>query len=250
MHKKIVMLMLSLAMILVVSACGKQEAKEKEPAPEKGETTQADEPEKTIPKEDSQMYPQLSNEVAAGEKLITMNTTLGPIKIKLFEEKAPKTVKNFLTHAKDGYYDGLIFHRVIKDFMIQGGDPTGTGMGGESIYGDSFEDEFTMDLFNLNGALSMANAGPNTNGSQFFIVQASNLAGANADQLKKGGWPEEIADAYAERGGTPHLDQKHTVFGQVIEGMDVVNKIATVKTGAQDKPVEDVKIESIDIQGE
>lgn len=241
--------MLSLALILALSACGKQDAKVKESSSSKEETSLTDEPEKTIPKEDSQMYPQLSNEVAAGEQLITMNTTLGPIKIKLFEEKAPKTVKNFLTHAKDGYYDGIIFHRVIKDFMIQGGDPTGTGMGGESIYGGSFEDEFTMDLFNLNGALSMANAGPNTNGSQFFIVQASN-SGASADQLKQGGWPAEIADAYAERGGTPHLDQKHTVFGQVIEGMDIVNNIANVKTGAQDKPKEDVKIESIEVQGE
>ena len=98
------------------------------------------------------MYPQLSKEVAANEALVVMNTTIGPIKIKLFPEQAPKTVENFLTHAENGYYDGIIFHRVIEDFMIQGGDPTGTGMGGESIYGDTFEDEFTMDLFNLNGA--------------------------------------------------------------------------------------------------
>ena len=178
--------------------------------------------------EDTTMYPQLSNEVAANEALVVMNTTMGPIKIKLFPEQAPKTVENFLTHAENGYYDGIIFHRVIKDFMIQGGDPTGTGMGGESIYGDSFEDEFTMDLFNLSGALSMANAGPGTNGSQFFIVQASNAPGSAA-QLKQGGWPEEIAKAYEENGGTPHLDQKHTVFGQVIEGMDVVDKIASEK---------------------
>ena len=111
--------------------------------------------------------------------------------------------------------------------MIQGGDPTGTGMGGESIYGGSFEDEFSMELFNLRGALSMANAGPNTNGSQFFIVQSSQAPGS-AEQMKKGGWPEEIAEAYG-KGGTPHLDQKHTVFGQVIEGMDVVDKIAAAK---------------------
>ena len=123
------------------------------------------------------MYPQLSKEVAANEALVVMNTTMGPIKIKLFPEQAPKTVENFLTHAENGYYDGIIFHRVIEDFMIQGGDPTGTGMGGESIYGNTFEDEFTMDLFNLKGALSMANAGPGTNGSQFFIVQASEVPG-------------------------------------------------------------------------
>ncbi|WP_301108672.1 peptidylprolyl isomerase [Sporosarcina sp.] len=193
------------------------------------------------------MYPQLSTEVAENEALVVMNTTMGPIKIKLFKEQVPKTVENFLTHAENGYYDGIIFHRVIPDFMIQGGDPTGTGMGGESIYGDSFEDEFTMDLFNLRGALSMANAGPNTNGSQFFIVQASALAGASPDQLKKGGWPDEIAEAYAENGGTPHLDQKHSVFGQVIEGMDVVDKIAGAKRDRQDKPKEEIKIESIEI---
>ncbi|MBO0602162.1 peptidylprolyl isomerase [Sporosarcina sp. E16_3] len=192
------------------------------------------------------MYPQLSTEVAANEALVIMNTTMGPIKIKLFPEQAPKTVENFLTHAENGYYDGIIFHRVIEDFMIQGGDPTGTGMGGTSIYGDTFEDEFTMDLFNLKGALSMANAGPGTNGSQFFIVQASEVP-ASVDQLKKGGYPAEIAEAYGEMGGTPHLDQKHTVFGQVIEGMDVIDKIAKVKKGRQDKPVEEISIESIEI---
>lgn len=197
-------------------------------------------------KEATTMYPQLSNEVAANEALVVMNTTMGPIKIKLFPEQAPKTVENFLTHAENGYYDGIIFHRVIEDFMIQGGDPTGTGMGGASIYGDTFEDEFSMELFNLKGALSMANAGPGTNGSQFFIVHASEVPGS-ADQMKKGGWPEEIAEAYVEKGGTPHLDQKHTVFGQVIEGMDVVDKIAKVKKGRQDKPVEDISIESIEI---
>ena len=193
------------------------------------------------------MYPQLSTEVAENEALVIMNTTMGPIKIKLFKEQVPKTVENFLTHAENGYYDGIIFHRVIPEFMIQGGDPTGTGMGGESIYGNTFQDEFTMDLFNLRGALSMANAGPNTNGSQFFIVQASSLAGASASQLKNGGWPEEIADAYEEHGGTPHLDQKHSVFGKVVEGMDVVDKIANAKTNRDNKPKEEIKIESIDI---
>ncbi len=123
------------------------------------------------------MYPQLSKEVAANEALVVMNTTLGPIKIKLFPEQAPKTVENFLTHAENGYYDGIIFHRVIKDFMIQGGDPTGTGMGGESIYGDTFEDEFTMDLFNLRGAFPWQMRVLDTNGSQFFIVQASQAPG-------------------------------------------------------------------------
>ncbi len=238
----------TLLLVLLVTACGKESAVELEQKKQKtDETSSAEKTNEKQQEEATNMYPQLSTDVAANEALVVMNTTLGPIKIKLFPEQAPKTVENFLTHAENGYYDGIIFHRVIKDFMIQGGDPTGTGMGGESIYGDTFEDEFSMDLFNLRGALSMANAGPGTNGSQFFIVQASSLGGANVDQLKKGGWPEEIAEAYAEMGGTPHLDQKHTVFGQVIEGMDTVDKIADVKKGRQDKPVEDVKIESIEI---
>lgn len=104
-------------------------------------------------------FPQLTSEVLENEKAVIMQTTMGDIKIKLFPELAPKTVENFLTHAENGYYEGIIFHRVIKDFMLQGGDPTGTGMGGESIWGTPFEDEFSMQLFNLRGALSMANAG-------------------------------------------------------------------------------------------
>lgn len=103
-----------------------------------------------------------------GDTVAVMHTNMGDIKIKLFHDKTPKTVENFITHAKNGYYDGLKFHRVIKDFMIQGGDPMGTGIGGESIWGGSFEDEFDVELHNLRGALSMANSGPNTNGSQFF----------------------------------------------------------------------------------
>ena len=202
--------------------------------------------EKQSQQEDHIMYPQLNKEVAENEALVVMHTNKGDIKIKLFKEETPKTVENFITHAENGYYDGVIFHRVIEDFMIQGGDPDGTGMGGESIYGGSFEDEFTMNLFNLRGALSMANAGPNTNGSQFFIVQAKKSHGSAA-QLKEGGWPEEIAEAYEEMGGTPHLDQRHTVFGHVVEGMDVVDDIAAVKKGPGDRPVYDVVIESIDV---
>ncbi|MEC1304425.1 peptidylprolyl isomerase [Lysinibacillus capsici] len=191
------------------------------------------------------MFPQLTTDVQAGEVLVEMNTTLGAIKIKLFPEHAPKTVENFLGHAKSGYYNGIIFHRVIQDFMIQGGDPTGTGMGGESIWGNSFEDEFSEQLFNLRGALSMANAGPNTNGSQFFIVQMKHLPSDMLRQLQGAGFPEEIIEAYAQNGGTPWLDHKHTVFGHVVEGMDIVDKIADVEKDFLDKPLEDVKIESI-----
>ena len=192
-------------------------------------------------------FPQL-NEVNEKNPLVTVHTNQGDFTLELFPEVAPKTVENFLTHAKNGYYDGVIFHRVIEDFMIQGGDPTGTGMGGESIYGRTFEDEFSREAFNLYGALSMANAGPNTNGSQFFIVTAKQVPAQMLKQLKDGGWPEEIVEEYAKVGGTPWLDHRHTVFGRVIEGMDVVLKIEGVKRNAQDRPLEDVVIESMDVK--
>ena len=191
------------------------------------------------------LFPQL--QATDNDKKVIMKTNKGDITIRLFPDLAPKTVENFLGLAESGYYDGIIFHRVINDFMIQGGDPTGTGMGGSSVWGDSFEDEFSTSLFNLNGALSMANAGPNTNGSQFFIVTAKEVPMTMLAQLEAGGWPKEIIDAYAANGGTPWLDQKHTVFGQVEAGMATVYAIEGVKIGSQDKPVEDVVIESITI---
>ena len=191
-------------------------------------------------------FPQL-NELNTSNPLVTVHTNHGDFKLELFPEIAPKTVKNFVTHAKNGYYNGVIFHRVIEDFMIQGGDPTGTGMGGESIYGRTFEDEFSREAFNLYGALSMANAGPNTNGSQFFIVTAKQVPAQMLKQLKDGGWPEEIVEEYAKIGGTPWLDHRHTVFGRVVEGMDVVLEIEGVKRNGQDRPLEDVVIESMEV---
>ena len=192
-------------------------------------------------------FPQL-NEVNEKNPLVTVHTNLGDFTLELFPEVAPKTVENFVTHAKNGYYNGVIFHRVIEDFMIQGGDPTGTGMGGESIYGRTFEDEFSREAFNLYGTLSMANAGPNTNGSQFFIVTAKQVPAQMLKQLKDGGWPEEIVEEYAKVGGTPWLDHRHTVFGRVVEGIDVVLKIEGVERNAQDRPLEDVVIESTDVK--
>lgn len=187
----------------------------------------------------------------AGEIVAVMHTTMGDISIRLFKDKVERTVMNFVELSKKGYYDGLIFHRIIKDFMIQGGDPTGTGCGGESIYGERFEDEFDPDLHNIKGALSMANAGPNTNGSQFFIVQASEVPEGMIEQMKglaDRGFPENTVKAYEQMGGTPWLDFRHSVFGQVFEGMDIVDAIANVKTDGSDRPLEDVKIVSIDIQ--
>lgn len=184
-----------------------------------------------------------------GDTLAVMHTNMGDIKIKLFPEKAPKTVENFVTHSKNGYYNGLKFHRVINDFMIQGGDPRGNGTGGESIWGGSFSDEFDPELHNLRGALSMANSGPDTNGSQFFIVQAREVPSNMLEQmrdLEDNGFPADITAAYEALGGTPWLDFRHTVFGQVTEGMDVVDAIAAVET-VNDVPRSDVIIESIEV---
>ncbi len=185
-----------------------------------------------------------------GETVAVMHTNMGDISLRLFPQFAPKTVENFTTHAKNGYYNGIVFHRVINDFMIQGGDPTATGCGGESIWGHNFEDEFTPQLHNLRGALSMANAGPGTNGSQFFIVQANkvhiNLLAQMNDLPQY--FPAEAVDAYRKVGGTPHLDFHHTVFGQVYDGIEVVDTIAGVKTDHSDKPLADVVILGIDIK--
>ncbi len=193
------------------------------------------------------IFPQFDQTVTKDEIAVEMVTNHGTIRLKLFPKLAPKAVGNFITHAKTGYYNGVTFHRVIDGFMIQGGDPTGTGAGGESVYGKPFEDEFSPYLFNFRGAVSMANAGPNTNGSQYFIVQNNKLNPIFKEQMEKAGYPQEAIDYYVKYGGTPWLDFRHTVFGQVIDGMDVVDKIAKVPTDAQDKPLADVVIEKIHI---
>lgn len=218
-----------------------------------------------------------------GEQIVIMHTSEGDISIRLFPEGAPKAVENFVTHAQNGYYDGLTFHRVIDDFMIQGGDPDGDGTGGESIWGEGFEDEFDTKLVNIRGALAMANAGEDSNGSQFFINQAKaedfeatitrvkNIyeqykdslpgydswqeyyanqlgVGINADYLT-----DELIDLYCENGGNLSLDGAwresggHTVFGQVFDGMDVVDDIAGVQTDENDKPLADVTIKSMEV---
>ncbi|MDD2702459.1 MAG: peptidylprolyl isomerase [Candidatus Omnitrophica bacterium] len=152
---------------------------------------------------------------AMDKSTVVLETTQGVIEIKLKPDIAPKACENFVRLAEKGYYDGLVFHRVIKDFMIQGGDPTGTGRGGESIWGKSFEDEVTPDVrFDKPGILAMANAGPNTNGSQFFITTVA----------------------------TPWLNMRHTIFGEVTAGYDVVRKIENIETGSGDRPVKEQKI--------
>lgn len=186
-------------------------------------------------------------EIKDGVKAL-IKTNMGDMEFVLFPETAPKAVESFTTHAKNGYYNGIIFHRVIKDFMIQGGDPTGTGCGGESAFGHSFEDEFAIDARNYYGALSMANSGPNTNGSQFFIVQAKSVPAnmlSQMEALKEQGFPQEVIDNYKEKGGTPWLDFHHTVFGQLISGEETLEDIANVRCGMSDKPVFDVVINEI-----
>jgi cyclophilin family peptidyl-prolyl cis-trans isomerase len=171
----------------------------------------------------------------------------GDIKVKFFEEVAPKAVENFITHAKEGYYDGLIFHRVINEFMIQGGDPEGTGYGGESIWGEGFGTELDYELVPYRGSLCMAmSSQPNSIGSQFFITQA-HYNESQVSYLKSSGYPEKLLDVYKEQGGYLSLYLQYTVFGQVYEGLDIVDKIAEVETDSNDKPLEDVVIESIEV---
>lgn len=171
----------------------------------------------------------------------------GDIKVKFFEKVAPKAVENFITHAKEGYYDGLIFHRVINEFMIQGGDPEGTGYGGESIWGEGFGTELDYNLVPYRGSLCMAMSSmPNSIGSQFFITQANYSETMNS-MLKSGGYPSGLLEEYKNYGGYLSLYLQYTVFGQVYEGIEVVDKIAETATDSNDKPLEDVIIEKIDI---
>lgn len=237
---------------------------------------------------------------SVGEKVVVFETSMGNIVIRMFRDSAPKAVENFMTHADNGYYNGLIFHRVINDFMIQGGDPEGTGRGGESIWKESFEDEFNANLLNIRGSLSMANSGANTNGSQFFINQKKTFSRAEntfdiseyfdqmianeenisylTDMYKNDAAlkqeystveefisvfiyeyiadnmfdPRKVSETvwefYEKYGGNISLDgawkvnRGHTVFGQVVIGMDIVDKIANVDTDENDKPLTDVVI--------
>lgn len=243
--KRLLSLMLMAALtVTMLSSCSSNEtAQEGETAPtEQTAESQSEEEQAVIGEStpsvekitlsDESGLPQFNNPSQDSEVAI-LHTSLGDIKIMLFPEYAPKAVENFLTHAKEGYYDGLSFHRVIDDFMIQGGDPKGDGTGGESIWGEPFEDEFTPQLHNFRGALSMANPGvADSNGSQFFIVQKTScpeqfISSMEQVSAQDGGvsYPEAVIEKYQEIGGTPWLDYQHTVFGQVFEGMDVVDAI-------------------------
>jgi len=206
-----------------------------------------------------------------GEELMVLHTTLGDITLRFFPEEMPRTVENFVTHARNGFYDGLVFHRVIPGFMIQGGCPLGTGTGGNSIWGARFDTEPSFNLRHFRGAIAMAHAGPGTIGSQFYIVQNSELDPVTIQQfdavrsqlgepvgrfsdgtrLNLGDiHPELEFDHFIEHGGTPHLDwvrnteSGHPVFGHVVEGMDVVDAIANT-SALGNRPMEDVIIERV-----
>lgn len=213
-----------------------------------------------------------------GEEIAVITTNQGVMKMRFFEAAAPKAVYNFKELAKSGFFDGQIFYRVMNDFMIQTGSGTGTNAGGASIWGEAFIDEFAPNLLNIRGSVSMANAGPNSNGSQFFINQArpeafygweeyyemvfaayykNNMEAANAyigSFVNTEKMPDEAKELYATYGGNPTLDgwysttgKGHTVFGQVFEGLDVLDAIAGTATNENNKPLTDMVIESVEI---
>ena len=211
-----------------------------------------------------------------GEDIAVIKTNMGTMKLRLFEKEAPKACENFKTLAKDGFYNGIIFHRVIKNFMIQTGDPNGDGTGGKSIWDKPFEDEFSDHLFNITYSVAMANRGKNTNESQFFINQGDKDSFIGFDRFSKAyeaykkdpeaftneygsiidmsKFNDRIKDLYNENGGNPHLDgfysttgNGHTVFAQVYDGKDVVDSIASVKTNGSDRPIKDIIIKKVDI---
>ncbi len=198
-----------LSLLVVLTACTVKEVNEPEVAVNTSDKTINNQTETMTQKEQNQTE-------------VTMKTSMGDLVIRLYDEQTPKTVENFLGLIEQDKYDDTIFHRVIDGFMVQGGDfENRNGTGGQSIWGKEFEDEIVSELTHVRGALSMANRGPNTNGSQFFIVHANP--------------------------GTPHLNGMHTVFGQVVEGMDIVDEIAKVDTDLMDKPLKDVTILDITI---
>lgn len=259
--KKIIYLGLACVSILTLSGCESIERSLKgdryvdqklAESSSKEATEQLNKETKQALKADKKAFPQLDKAVAKNEAQVLIKTSKGDINIKLFPKYAPLAVENFLTHAKEGYYNGLSFHRVIKDFMIQSGDPNGDGTGGKSIWngkdkqkdsGNGFVNEISPYLYNIRGSLAMANAGADTNGSQFFINQSQQ---DHSKQLSDKKVPKAIIKAYSE-GGNPSLDGGYTVFGQVISGMETVDKIASVEVTKSDQPKEKITITSIKV---
>ncbi|WP_278277640.1 peptidylprolyl isomerase [Scatolibacter rhodanostii] len=278
--KKILSLALAMLMTATFAGCGASQKSGDNKAGNVLETAdQLVEAKDLVPaKTDKKVGYQLEDP-EKGEEIAVVTLENGKsFKIRFFPNEAPKTVYNFKKHAIDGYYNGLTFHRVISNFMIQGGDPNGNGTGGTSVWDGSFEDEFSKNLININGSISMANSGQNTNGSQFFINNTQTSGDINWDMYQqyydllesdpntfmqytgRKGWldmknaGDDYKELYNTNGGNPTLDGGyttdaigHTVFAQVFEGMDVVTEISNVPTGESDVPIEPVVIQSIEI---
>lgn len=262
--KKHVVLVVVAAMMLFATGCSKSETNGNNDTNESNVSTGSD-----LVDSNTNLQAEMPK---AGDEIAVITTSEGVVKIQFYPDEAPKAVENFKSLAKSGYYDGITFHRVIEGFMIQGGDPTGTGTGGESIWGEDFEDEISPNLHFYRGALAMANKGPNTNGSQFFIVQNDKVADQGIEAIRQTRdeneeigitlgeefytldkiFPDSVLDYYTEHGGSVELEyifgKPYTIFGQVFEGMDVVDKIAAVAVdGKTSKPLTDVIIEKVEI---
>ena len=225
--KKIVSLLLILAFALTLCSCGKKNGGNGDPEP--------------APK--SPLY-QL-NAPQEGDTVVTIYTSEGDIKAVLYKKAAPKAVANFIKLADSGYYDDLTIHKVIKDFVIQMGDPTGHGDGGEAASGKGFACEYSDLMHNFTGALAMAGGTDGLNHSQFYIVAGSEMSDEYAAAMKEAGYSDEVIAAYRELGGLPSLDYVYTVFGQVYEGMDVVKAIASAKADKYNRPKKDITIDGV-----
>lgn len=272
--KKFFLIFTALLLVMTCAACGAEDSPAAHVLDSKEELISQD---KLTPASGSTKLGGQLEPPKKGEEIAVVTMETGEVfKLRFFPEEAPKAVYNFKMHAIQGYFDGLTFHRIIKGFMIQGGDPQGDGFGGESVWGQEFADEFSEHLLNIDGSVSMANSGANTNGSQFFI----NITGGtkvdwsgyeegfevykqdpDAFTSQYGRWikmdqvSDDMKKLYEEHGGNPHLDgfysttgEGHTVFAQVFEGMDSVAKLSETETDpSNDKPLSDVVIKSVEI---
>jgi len=242
-------LVLALALALSFAGCGKNNVVSDENALKTPEE-QVEENKKIT---DDQVNLVQFNDVPAGAEVALIETSMGDITVALYPEFAPKAVENFLALTHSGYYTGLKFHRVVNNYLIQSGDPTGTGTGGESSFKDEsgnkvgFAQEHSLNLWNFKGAVGMAPSGDGTNGSQFYIVQNSVLEDETLTKMEEAAFPKKVIDKYKEIGGAPWLDGKNTVFGYVIDGMDILEEIASVEVDENRVPVEDVIITQITI---
>ena len=268
--KKMKLLCAALTVIMLLTACSGSTSSAAEKVIGTTDKVVAADTLKPLAKADKEKLGYQLDMPEKGEEICVLTTNYGTIRMRFFPDAAPKAVYSFKSLALSGYYDGVTFHRVIDDFMIQGGDPNGNGTGGESIWGKPFEDEFSDKLFNITGAVAMANSGKNTNGSQFFINQGNKESfdgweyfenvyekyknNKNASIIDMSKITPEIKELYNNNGGNPHLDgafnsqnKGHTVFAQVFDGMDVINKIASVETNSSDKPLTDVVIQNIEL---